>query len=642
MKIKGLVEMTKTDITTKLQNIKGSAGKKQNIFALLAILIPLWLIGLSGFLFAYPSFRIIDGHRQWVGDIDGLLMTLILSIVVATIWIFCISTNRIEATIAKGKEFLGCIKSKPSKLFKHALILASIPIIAFIVNFIIHDAAITTNFFLSRVVFFTTTGGCIYLFVLFHKSPDKLFLTLSLLIGFMYVFMHPSWFYAWDQPIHYSWAIESSFVRYVSVSEAEIGNVYGGGRIGLTGRFPFEYANVALYSYRVGTSSITMINYEMLRDVINDELFILMSDEDVEVLLYAAPPLFNRLAHIPAGIMIFIGRSLTLPANITLLLGLLGKHLAYTLIVYFAIKRLITGKHIMAVIAMFPTVFVLSTTIGYDYWLIALVMLGTAYFIRELQEPDKKVEAKNLIIMITSLTLAMGPKAVYFPLMLILYFIKKDKFRTRNGYIAYMASVSFAVLFVVGTFMIPFIATGGGGEGGDPRGGAYVEMGSQTMFILQNPLTYTNTLLYWTRRYLGLHTIRFSSTFFAHMGPRSYASYYFIPWLLLFFVTITDRSDNDTLSSTIKNKIFMTIFSFATLALTATSMYILFTRVGAGYISGMQPRYIIPILFPFAAIVGGFKINNNINKSAYTCIVFGIMCFMLLNSAWEVFVLSHI
>jgi len=628
--------MTKTDITAKLKNIKDLAGKKQNIFALLAILVPLWLIGLSGFLFAYPSFRIIDGHRQWVGDIDGLLMTLILSIIVAAIWIFCISTNRIEATLARGKELLDCVKAKPGRLFRHIIIISLIPIVSFVVNFIMHDAAITTNFFLSRVVFFATTGVCIYLFVLFHKKPDKLFLTLSLLVGFMYVFMHPSWFYAWDQQIHYAWSIDASFVRYVSVSEAEIGNVYGGGRIGLTGRFPYEYTNVALHSYRIGASSINRIDYELLSGTINEELLTLIIDD--ETLLYAAPPLFNRLAHIPAGIMIFIARSLTLPANITMLFGLMGNHLAYTLIVYFAIKRLITGKHIMAVIAMFPTAFVLSTTFGYDYWLIALVMLGTAYFIRELQEPNKKVEAKNLIIMITSLTLAMGPKAVYFPLMLILYFIKKDKFRTKNGYIAYMASVSFAVLFVVGTFMIPFIATGGGGEGGDPRGGAYVEMGSQTMFILQNPFTYANTLLYWTRRYLGLHTMRFSSTFFALMQPRSYASYFFIPWLLLFFVTITDRNNNDALSSTIKNKILMTIFSFAALSLTATSMYILFTNVGAGYISGMQPRYILPILFPFAAIVGGFKINNNMNKPAYTCIVFGIMCFMLLNSAWEMFV----
>ena len=630
--------MTKADITAKLTKVKDSAGKKQSIFALLTVLIPLWLIGLFGFLFAYPSFRLIDGHRQWVGDIDGLLMTLLLSLLIVAIWIFCISTNKIEAVITRGKEILDCIKAKPGRVLRHIIILALIPIVSFIANFIMHDAAITTNFFLSRVVFFATTGLCVYSFVLFRKSPEKLFLSLSLLIGFMYVFMHPSWFYAWDQQIHYAWSIEASFVRYVSVSEAEIGNVYGGGRIGLTGRFPYEYANVALHSYRVGTSAISRIDYNVLSGVINDELFKLIIDDEVEVLLYAAPPLFNRLAHIPAGIMIFIARSLTLPANITLLFGLIGNHLAFTLIVYFAIKRLITGKYIMAVIAMFPTVFVLSTTVGYDYWLIALVMLGTAYFIRELQEPDKKIETKSLIIMLASLTLAMGPKAVYFPLMLILYFIKRNKFSTKKGYMAYMASVSVAVLFVVGTFMIPFIATGGGGEGGDPRGGAYVEMGSQTMFILQNPLTYANTLLYWTRRYLGMHTMRFSSTFFALMQPRSYASYFFIPWLLLFFVTITDRSDNDALSSTIKNKILMTLFSFAALSLTATSMYILFTNVGAGYISGMQPRYILPILFPFAAIVGGFKINNNINKTAYTCIIFGIMCFMLLNSAWEMFV----
>lgn len=606
------------DISVKLKEITYSISKRQNIFALVGVLVPLWLVGISGFLFAYPSFRIVNGIRQWTPDFDGIVMTLLLSIAVTLTWILFAHTGKIDKIIEKTKNLLHDIKTKPSKLFKSLIIVAAIVAISTIVAFMltfIHDESFASRFFINRVLLYTAFGMCLCIILLFHKNPDKLFLYLSLVIGFMYIMMHPSGFYGWDQQIHYAWAVESSFVRYVSLSEAEIANVTWGGRIGITGWYHFEYANVTLHSYRAGTDVITQ-----------------------DAHLYASPSLFTRLAHVFTGIMIFIARSLTLPANIAFVFGLIGNHLIYTMIVYFAIKRLITGKHIMAVIAMFPTAFVLSTTFGYDHWLISLVMLGTAYFIRELQEPDKRIEAKNLIIMIGAFTLAMGPKAVYFPLMLILYFMKRNKFETKKGYVAYMLSVTGAVLFVLSTFILPFIATGGGGEGaGDPRGGDYVSAADQTMFILQNPIIYTETLLGFVRSYLSLHTVVFSSTFFAFLGL---ASYYFIPWLLLFFVTVTDRGENDALSSTVRNKVIMAILSFGAIVFPATAMYILFTNVGAGYIAGMQPRYVLPILFPFAAIVGGFKINNNINKTAYSCIVFGIMCFMLLNSAWEMFVPS--
>jgi len=44
---------------------------------------------------------------------------------------------------------------------------------------------------------------------------------------------------------------------------------------------------------------------------------------------------------------------------------------------------------------------------------------------------------------------------------------------------------------------------------------------------------------------------------------------------------------------------------------------------------------LIPFLFPFFYIVGGFKIRNNIDEPMYSIGVFGIMSLVLLTGVWQ-------
>jgi uncharacterized membrane protein len=106
---------------------------------------------------------------------------------------------------------------------------------------------------------------------------------------------------------------------------------------------------------------------------------------------------------------------------------------------------------------------------------------------------------------------------------------------------------------------------------------------------------------------------------------------------------VTDRNDKDSFTSGIKQKAVMVFFTFATLALISTSMYILITAVGSDSIYGVQPRYNIPLLFPFFYVVGGLKFlsriyiteYSNTIRTAYSCTVFSCMCFVLFVGVWE-------
>jgi len=473
-----------------------------------------------------------------------------------------------------------------------------------------------------RASFYMAAGLSIYCIAVFRNKPEMLFLSLSLVIGFLYITAHPPQWYAWDNGIHYAWTVEESFIWNVSVSRAD-----------------FLLANTPeFYSFH---------SYVSNSEVAGGFGGLLESREDVvyytfrkgnETLAWSGfinSPLYNRLAYIPAGLMIFIGRSLALPPIFILKLGTLVNHIIYTSIVYFAMKRLSSGKYIMAVIAMIPTAFVLSTTYGYDHWMIGFLMLGFAYYFHEVQNPDKKIELKSIIIMITSFVLGLGPRAVYVPLMLILYLIKKDKFNTGKNRKFYLIAVTASILFVFATFAVPYIASGGGAHYEDARGGSGVDAVSQTMYVLKNPFTYAITFLKFFISYINIFTQNYI-TYYAHLGHSSFSGLLLI---LLGFVVITDRNEYDLITSAAKHKIIVAALIFVTIAAYSLAMYIGFTEVGATEIAGVQGRYLIPLLFPFLYTTGGFKVKNNINKTIYACSVFGISSLILLTGAWEKFIL---
>ena len=59
--------------------------------------------------------------------------------------------------------------------------------------------------------------------------------------------------------------------------------------------------------------------------------------------------------------------------------------------------------------------------------------------------------------------------------------------------------------------------------------------------------------------------------------------------------------------------------------LVATALYISFTAVGADYIAGCQPRYLLPLLFPMAYFIGVDGVTTKINKNAMAVAAVSIM-----------------
>jgi len=602
--------------------------KIKHLFALILMLLPIVLIGISNYLFAPTSFHFFADPenpqiitRQWVGDIDGIYMTIILSAVVTVLWLTILIAGKLDNFMTNLPKFIknliNIIKNNPNKVAVHLAVLIYIIIIAITIVSITVDGGSKLSWARqARTLFFISIGMCGYFIVLFHKDVEKLFLLLSLTIGSIFILAHPHYWYSWDNAIHYAYAFEESFVRYASPNQADIA---------LVNKQPIPYGRTPAFDgypqLMSGDELATVRQYKLGTHTLA------VHSTDVN-------PLLVRLAHMPAGIMLFIGRSLALAPLAIMRLGLLGNHLVYTVIVYFAIKRLNSGKHIMAIIAMFPTAFVLSTTFSYDYWLTALAMLGFAYYFNEVQNPDEKIKIKNIIILIGSFAIGMAPKAAYFLLMAVLYFIKRNKFKTTKGYCFYLFAVTCGIFIVLSSYLLPLLSDGIGT--GDMRGGEEINAAIQIDFILNNPLAYTLILLNYFREYFNVFAVSNYVTQFAWLG---FASFLHLTWLLLIFTMLTDRNEKDLITGKAGFKVILSFITFGTIVLFTTAMYIVFTPVGADTIQGVQSRYMIPVLFPILYALGSFRLKININKTAYTSGIFGVMSLVLLNAALDKLIL---
>jgi len=595
--------------------------KKLNILTLLSVIVPLLLIGASNYFFAASSYHyIIDPEtmertgRYWVGDIDGILMALTVCAIAIAVWLpscyYGLTEKLAKHIIERTGYYRNYIKDNRRKILRHLTVLFSIMAAAVAVVMVLSGFSISVlSHSIKRVVFFASAGLSVYSIIMLWDKPEKLFFSLSLIIGFMYVLTHPFLFFGMDNEMHYAWAVEESYLLNVSVIDSDL-VLAKSFQHNHFGWLPSGSSNAVVYSFPKGSDTLAWANDTELRTF------------------------YARITHMHIGFALYVGRSLALPPNFVLMLGMMINHLVYTTVVYFAIKRLNSGKHLMAIIAMLPTVIITSASYGYGAWLAGFFMLGFAYYLNELQNPDKKISIKNAVIMIGAFFLGNAAKPVYFPAMLVLYFIKKNKFKSEKQYRWYLAAVTVTILFIIASFAVPFIISDGAVYE-DERAGDGIDSMEQILFILQNPLAYTGILLRYMRDFFDIFV---SGWYLSWYGSYWYFSFPNILWLLILFAALTDRNENDRLTSTALQKVLISLIVFSTVALFITAFYISFTQVGADTVAGVQKRYLIPFLFPFFYVVCGFKIENKINKRAYSCFIFSFMSLVLLNGAWNTFI----
>lgn len=468
----------------------------------------------------------------------------------------------------------------------------------------------TGNFFNRYRYYFVWSCSFVFVYMLniIYKrnvKTENMFAIIAIASGLVMIFSSPAGHTCWDVDSHYKYAIGLSSVRANKTA---------------------AFDSIIESHEEFNPNKTTAKESEELKKILNENDRI---ETGTVLRVYSIP-------HIPAAICFSLGKLFGLSFVAKDCLARLINLLCYTLIVYSALKKLKSSKIIFMIIALFPTNIFLATNISYDWWVTSFMMLGTAYYLSEFQQPEKRISTFDNWVMCGSLAIACIPKQIYFPLMILPFFMKKNIFRIRKSEkTKYYSICIIATALLILSFMLRGFSSVN--SGGDTRGGEDVNSFAQFNFILSSPLKYVGILLRFLVQYLSIPTTRSYICEFAYLHGSS--GYLFVVSMLIIAI-FTDKNEFDKKTSKWWLRAITIIVLFGTVSMIATSLYISFTAVGSDEILGCQPRYIIPLLPSILPIIGSCKItkfsNNYIYKSFFgigtSVILFiGIYQAMILN-----------
>ncbi len=484
-----------------------------------------------------------------------------------------------------GKKSICFFKANARKIAATVVIAAVCCLLAFLIELIVSAFLVEGSLNIYRFIFIAGALGLLSVFVFGYKSlknkPENIFLPIILILGCVMLFVSPIQHICWDLDSHYYWAVDMSYMDTVYVTSAD---------------------------QLVESSRETI----MVSDDHNPELYQkeLNDFNTLGTILFEERDALFSLPHIPSGIFIAVARFFGADFAVRYNMGRLASLLVYAAVCYLAIRRLKSGKMIMSVIALFPTCIFLATNYSYDFWVTGFSLLGVAYFVSELQQPDKPITVLDTVIMCGAFVLASLPKLVYILLLGLPLFMHKnwiDK-KARRRY--YFILISILAILLIAFMLKSLTAVTGSG---DSRGGD-VDPAAQLAGIISNPLGYAKVLINFLLDYLSIGSTKQYISYLAYLGI---GSCWPIMLILLTTASVTDANNQISFKIPVLVKLCAIALYFGLAAIIATVLYIDFTPVGADTILGCQARYLIPLLAPVALTICGKRINCVKNKSVY-------------------------
>ena len=311
---------------------------------------------------------------------------------------------------------------------------------------------------------------------------------------------------------------------------------------------------------------------------------------------------YKDIAYLPFIMGVWIAYGLCLSFNLTIVFVRFFNLLIIGILIYLSMRRLKTGKMLVAAFAMIPTVFFLAVSYSYDSWLTFLLLYAFCRYFGELQRKEESLTLAGFLGIFIPAFLALLPKIVYAPMLFLMAYMPKEKFKEKKWCLAYRACFVFAALVVVAGIL--YFASGRFTWGtGDTRGGEEVNADMQIQYILANPGTFFSILKEFLKGYLSYENSGQYLTYMAYMGLVNMP---FIPIIILVVTALFDRSSSDTKTVPIISKAGAVLMVIIIAAICAAAMYIAFTPVGLNTVNGCQGRYLLPALFPLLYMVSRF------------------------------------
>lgn len=558
--------------------------KRISIKDFLIVFIPcmIWTILFwNSLVWDYSEFS----RRKFVTYFGVFIFMLIIALCASLSNKFILYRIRIEEKI---KILINDIKNNKFKYVKVIVIYVLLTMLALVLSYVSYQYNLFSDKSIKEIflLYVLITWSVYTIYVcrnICEKNPEILFFFLSVILSSFFIFKCFNSFMSWDEQAH--------FENVIQIQRLFTGNDLQADRMYLESIGSFPDGIQEVYDARKTVPMDSQIS-------------------------------FSEIAYIPYYVGLAFARGLGLSLKLVYQISVLFHAFFYSFIMSAAIKIVPYGKRILSCVGLSSTLLFIVGSYSYDSWVVAFIALGFSCYIKLLESEDYTLTLKDTIPALLFLLLGCLPKAVYFPLILIGLFIPKRKFKSKNEKRKFIVMIIAVVIFLIATFMLPMLFSSTA-QAGDTRGGEDVSAIGQIKYILNNPIQYAKTLF----NFLFTSFLPYESTakaylsFFAYIGQ---LETFTLPLLTIVVTAFLDRNTSNNNNYLFKFSAYISIF--ASIILVATALYVAFTDVGLNTINGCQPRYLIPLLYPFYLLLApNFK--NKVNLKYLSIVSVSLMTF---------------
>ena len=350
---------------------------------------------------------------------------------------------------------------------------------------------------------------------------------------------------------------------------------------------------------------------------------------------------FRSIGLIPNAVGLWLGRLFGLDCIGRYLLARLTSVFVYSIVFFYAVRALQRGKLIMSAIGLAPTSLMMAANFSYDPWTICFTALFAGKLVGALQS-NRMLDAWDSLSIAAPLVVGAVVKAVLFPLGLMLLLLPRRRFEDDGAYAAHLGITAGSMLILLASFVVPYIMPSGSVESqNDARGGSDVSVAGQMSYVRKHPGDTFKMSLEFALGMFNPLDLGFG------LSPADENLLYYFPYLiatdaplneflaaleyiLLLFVGITDGGPEDEGYKGVFPKVWTAISCILAFALISGALYASFTDVGRDTISGVQYRYLIPLLAPFLLVVLNTPLRRRVGEDWYGVAFSFVECVLLL------------
>lgn len=408
------------------------------------------------------------------------------------------------------------------------------------------------------------------------KTPvEKVFLLISLVFGFLYMFILPP-FQSVDEASHFFRGYEIASGKFLA---QKIGENTG------------DYLPVSLSKLESDyTFLIKNIDNKLNVNYIFDSSRLKLNKQDESFIDFKNSALYSPVTYLGQVPGMFVAKSFNLNPLSIFYFGRISNLLVFTLIVYFAIKTTPFYKFPMAILALMPMTLSLAGSLTSDVMVMGLNFLWVALLLKFLSAKDKISGGQILALIVTAVVLALSKS--YFMLIPLIFLLTPNRFKNIKNYFLCIFSVLF---FSVAGILLWHIAVNGIYSDLNPM----ADFKGQIQFILAHPFAYFLVFL----KSLVIKTPRIIITMIGVLGWQDtrldFITYILYPILIILAVMLEPKTEFK-----FKNwqLVLINFDVFFSVGIIFASMYIMWSSLASPIIFGLNGKYFTPLVLPFLLI----------------------------------------